>query len=75
MRTILTRVKRYVGDLFYRHLFHGTICHLLGRHRDLRSVGEIAKKGFRGQPMFQCSKCLNFWIADANAKRLGGRQG
>jgi hypothetical protein len=73
MEKFWARVKRYFGDLFYRHLFHGTICHLLGRHRDLRVVGEVAKKGFRPHTMYQCAKCLAFWIPDVTAKRLGGR--
>lgn len=64
--------KRWLRDL-YLHLWHGTLCHLYGRHRVLANIAVISKNGFRGIPLMQCRKCFQFHVDDAHAKRWGGK--
>lgn len=67
------KIRRYVVNLLWHHLFHGTLCHLAGRHRALVVIGDFGRRGFRTVPLHQCAKCRALFIKDVDALRIGGR--
>jgi hypothetical protein len=59
-------------DLFL-HFFKRPICLVRRRHVRSGVAGILAPKGFRGVPLHQCTFCGEFWLTNADAKRLGGK--
>lgn len=72
MKSFLRRLGRKLRNVAI-HFGPALLCVLKGEHRDLRHVGEFGKKGFRGVPMYQCAKCMMFYVRESDARKLGGK--
>jgi hypothetical protein len=66
-------VKSLLRDLWF-HFFRRTRCLIRRKHLDLKPIGDLVKKGYRGVPVDQCHYCTEIRVRGTdNVLRFGGK--